>query len=167
MKGFLLVPVALFFVTIALSASTSSCDSAIGASSYLNAPQSSSSTDYHALARQDAIDAHIRADYFVAQINQESGFNPNAVSYAGAIGISQIMPSTAQSWGVNPYDPVASLKVASQHMAWYVNTYGSYEKALACYNAGCSTLEYAESHCSNYYYCLPGQTQRYITAIMG
>jgi soluble lytic murein transglycosylase-like protein len=127
----------------------------------------SSSTDYRSIASQDAIDAGIRADYFVAQINQESGFNPNAYSSAGAIGIAQILKSTADSWNVNPWDPIASLKVASQHMAWYQNTYGSYEKALACYNAGCSSLLYAELHCNDFYWCLPSQTRGYITDITG
>lgn len=128
---------------------------------------SQSGTDYRSMAYQDAIDAGIPANYFVAQINQESGFNPNAVSYAGAIGIAQIMKDTAKSWNVDPWDPIASLRVASQHMAWYQNTYGSYEKALACYNAGCSSLVYAESNCTDFYWCLPAQTRRYITNITG
>src|SRR5207244_4098322 len=42
---------------------------------------------YIAIAQQDAIDAGIPPDYFVRQINQESGFNPNAYSPAGAEGI--------------------------------------------------------------------------------
>jgi soluble lytic murein transglycosylase-like protein len=53
--------------------------------------------DYHKLARQDATNAGINPDLFERQINQESGFNPDAVSPAGAIGISQIMPSTASN----------------------------------------------------------------------
>jgi len=156
----------LTFVVLVLSSCEQSMLDQSPSANSVNSP-TGGSTDYRSIARQDAIDAHIRADYFVAQINQESGFNPFAVSYAGAIGIAQIMPATAQGWGVDPHDPVASLKAAANAMAWYQGHYGSYEKALACYNAGCSTLEYAESHCSNYYYCLPGQTQHYITAIMG
>jgi soluble lytic murein transglycosylase-like protein len=150
----------LTFVFLTLSASTSSCDTSYSA-------QSQSGTDYKAMAYQDAVDAGIPANYYVRQINQESGFNPNAVSSEGAIGIAQIMPSTATGWGVDPHDPVASLKVASQHMAWYQNTYGSYDKALACYNAGCGSLVYAESHCSDFYWCLPAETRRYITNITG
>lgn len=119
------------------------------------------------MAYQDAVDAGINPTYFVAQINEESSFNPNAVSRAGAIGIAQIMKATADEWGINPWDPIASLQAASQHMAWYVNTYGSYDKALACYNAGCSTLLYAESHCLDFYWCLPPQTEHYITAVTG
>jgi soluble lytic murein transglycosylase-like protein len=130
-------------------------------------PTSEQPTDYRSLAQQDAVQAGIPADYFVAQINQESGFNPSALSPAGAEGIAQIMPSTAQAWNVNPWDPDASLSVASQHMAWYQNTYGSYEKALSCYNAGCDALVWAEHHCEVFYWCLPSETRHYITAITG
>ena len=49
--------------------------------------------DLHSLARQDATDNGISADLFERQINQESGFNPDAISPAGAIGISQFMPA--------------------------------------------------------------------------
>ena len=124
-------------------------------------------TDYRSIATQDALQAEIPVAYFIAQINEESGFNPNALSPVGAEGIAQIMPSTAQEWNVDPWDPVASLSTASQHMAWYESTYGSYEKALACYNAGCSALVWAEQHCLNYYWCLPSETEHYITAITG
>ncbi|HKV01676.1 MAG TPA: transglycosylase SLT domain-containing protein, partial [Ktedonobacteraceae bacterium] len=52
-------------------------------------------SQYVAIAQQDAIAAGIPPDYFVRQINTESGFNPNAVSPAGAVGIAQFLPSTA------------------------------------------------------------------------
>lgn len=124
--------------------------------------------DYHQLARQDALSAGISADLFERQIQQESGFNPNAVSQAGAIGIAQILKSTADSWHVNPWDPTASLNIAAQHMAWYVNHYGSYEKGLVCYNAGCGALDIALAECgTSWRACVPAETQRYITAIMG
>jgi soluble lytic murein transglycosylase-like protein len=159
--------VCLFFVFIMLSASTSSCDRPITDGSYnLNSSTNQSGTDYRAMAEQDAINAGIPADRFVKQINQESGFNPNVVSRAGAIGIAQIMPGTAQSWNVNPWDPTASLKASAEHMAWYQNNYGDYRKALVCYNAGCGTLQSALRNCSYYYWCLPNETQRYIDNIM-
>src|SRR5207302_10286331 len=47
-----------------------------------------------ALARQDAQNVGLSPDVFVRQINQESGFNPSAISPAGAIGIAQFEPST-------------------------------------------------------------------------
>lgn len=124
--------------------------------------------DYHALARQDAQDHGISADLYERQINQESGFNPNAVSPAGAIGIAQIMPATAQSWGVDPWNPVQSLNVAADHMAWYQSHYGSFDKALACYNAGTAALETAMArYGSNWRIGLPAETQNYIRDIMG
>lgn len=127
-----------------------------------------SSLDYRALARQKAQDHNLDPALFERQINQESGWNPNAVSSAGAIGIAQIMPSTAAGWHVDPWDPVASLSAAADHMSWYVNHYGSYEKGLACYNAGCASLQSAMARCgSAWKSCLPGETQRYIVAIMG
>jgi soluble lytic murein transglycosylase-like protein len=47
---------------------------------------------YIAIARQDAIEAGISPDLFVRQINRESGFDPQALSPAGAQGIAQFMP---------------------------------------------------------------------------
>jgi soluble lytic murein transglycosylase-like protein len=125
--------------------------------------------NYHQLAREDAQHFGISADLFERQINQESGFNPKAVSPAGAIGIAQIMPATAQSWGVDPYNPVQSLSVAADHMSWYVNHYGGdYAKALAAYNAGTSTLDAAIARYGSHWRVgVPAETNRYITAIMG
>lgn len=147
----------------------SACNVPNGDGSYTSIDnQSSGSTDYRMLARQDAMNAGISADLYERQINQESGFNPNAVSSAGAIGISQIMPDTAKGWGVDPWNPQASLQVAAQHMAWYYNHYGyDYAKALAAYNAGTGTVD-------NAVYCygtsweqhVPAETQGYISAIM-
>jgi soluble lytic murein transglycosylase-like protein len=131
-------------------------------------PLTNQALDYHQIARQDALNAGINPDIFERQINQESGFNPSAVSQAGAIGIAQIMPSTAQGWNVDPHDPVASLQAAANAMASYLHTYGSYDKALACYNAGCSALDTALARCGpNWETCVPSETQGYIAAIVG
>jgi soluble lytic murein transglycosylase-like protein len=125
--------------------------------------------NYHQLARLDAQHSGISADLFERQINQESGFNPNAISPAGAVGIAQIMPATAASWGVDPHNPVESLSVAADHMSWYISHYGGdYAKALAAYNAGTSTLDAAiAQYGTNWRAGVPAETNRYITAIMG
>src|SRR5437588_4945099 len=124
--------------------------------------------DYHAVARQDALDNGIDPDLFERQINQESGWNPNAASQMGAIGIAQIMPNTANGWNVDPHDPVASLSAAAKAMAWYQNHYGSFEKALAAYNAGTDALDRAMAeYGADWRIGLPGETQRYIRAIVG
>lgn len=92
--------------------------------------------DYVAAARRAAINAGIDPDVFVRQIRQESGFDPNIRSGAGATGIAQIMPDTARGWGVNPLDPIASLNAAAKHMRSYIDQFGSYRNALIAYNAG-------------------------------
>lgn len=131
--------------------------------------QSSGSTDYRSLARQDAMDAGISADIYERQINQESGFNPNAVSSAGAIGIAQIMPSTASGWGVNPWSAADSLRVAADHMRWYYAHYGNdYAKALAAYNAGTGSVDNAVYwYGASWEQHVPTETQGYISAICG
>lgn len=124
--------------------------------------------DYHCMARADAVQAGIDPDLFERQINQESGWNPNAVSSAGAIGIAQIMPSTAKGWNVDPWNPVASLKAAASAMARYYTTYQSYPKALAAYNAGTDTLNTAISrYGANWEIGVPAETRNYILAITG
>lgn len=92
--------------------------------------------DWRAYARRAARKYGYDEDYFVAQIEAESGFNPDAVSPAGARGIAQIMPATARGWGVDPSDPRASLDAAAKNMAQYRKKYGSVRNALVAYNAG-------------------------------
>lgn len=73
---------------------------------------------------------------FLAQIGMESGWNPNARSPAGAIGIAQFMPGTAKAVGVNPLDPISSLEGMGKHMSTLKKNLGSWKLALAGYNAG-------------------------------
>jgi hypothetical protein len=134
------------------------------------APQvPASRSQYVALARMDAIDAGINPDYFVQQINVESGFNPNAVSPSGAVGIAQFLPSTAAGQGVNPWDPVSALRGAARLMASYAAQYGgNYAMALAAYNAGGGTVNYAVNAGGAYWMnYLPAETRNYIRSIMG
>lgn len=113
--------------------------------------------DWQTATRKAAEKYGLDPDVFERQIRQESSFNPNAVSGAGAIGIAQIMPATAAGWGVNPHDPAASLDAAAKHMAQYVKQYGSYRDALVAYNAGPGKVGQA----------LPAETQDYIRTILG
>jgi cell wall-associated NlpC family hydrolase len=66
----------------------------------------------------------------------ESGFQPGAVSGAGAEGLMQLMPGTAASMGVNPFDPAQAVPAAAQLLASYHQQFGSWSLALAAYNAG-------------------------------
>ena len=124
---------------------------------------------YVAIAQQDAIAAGIPAEYFVRQMNQESAFNPNAVSPAGAEGIAQFMPGTAAGLGINPWDPVQALRAAADLMASYTRSYGgNYAMSLAAYNAGTGAVQHATYICgSSWMNCLPSETRNYIYVIMG
>ena len=133
-------------------------------------PMTLPTSAYVAIARQDAMNAGISPDYFTRQINLESGFNPNASSPSGAVGIAQFLPGTAAGLGINPWNPNEALNAAAQLMASYAKNYGGdYAKALAAYNGGTGTLQYALNACgaANWMNCLPGETRNYIRLIMG
>jgi hypothetical protein len=132
-------------------------------------PMTLPTSQYVAIAQQDAVNAGISPVYFVRQINLESGFNPNAVSPAGAVGIAQFLPSTAAGLGINPWDPIQALRGAANLMASYNRKYGgNYAMALAAYNGGSGTVQYAVNNCGgNWMNCLPYETRHYIYVIMG
>jgi soluble lytic murein transglycosylase-like protein len=66
----------------------------------------------------------------------ESGFNPNAVSPAGALGLMQLMPETAASLGVNPMNPMQAVDAAARIFRQNLQRFGSVALAAAAYNAG-------------------------------
>jgi cell wall-associated NlpC family hydrolase len=71
----------------------------------------------------------------------ESGGNTAAVSPAGAQGLMQLMPSTAQGLGVDPWNPGQAVQGAAQLISGYLHRFGSVPLALAAYNAGPAAVE--------------------------
>ena len=97
-------------------------------------PDRYTQTALRAYARGVAEQAGIEPLIFARQITRESGWNMHAHSPAGAIGVAQIVPRWHPS--VNPWDPYAALDYATALMASHLSAFGSYELALAAYNAG-------------------------------
>lgn len=124
---------------------------------------------YRDIARQAATSYGLNPALFERQINQESGFNPWALSSAGAEGIAQFMPATAASMGVNPWDPVSALWGAARLMSQLNHQFsGNYAMALAAYNAGSGAVQSAvRTGGNNWYSYLPAETRNYVSVIMG
>lgn len=89
---------------------------------------------YEPVAQAAATAVGINVPIFLAQITQESGWDPQAQSPAGAQGIAQIVPRFHPT--VDPWDPVASLQYAARLMRGYLDEFGTYALSLAAYNAG-------------------------------
>lgn len=83
--------------------------------------------------RRHGVDPELLA----AVADAESGYDPTAVSHAGAQGLMQLMPGTAAGLGVtDPFDPTQAVDGASRLLAGHLDQFGSTELALAAYNAG-------------------------------
>lgn len=92
--------------------------------------------EYLSMAREAARRHNVPEDLFARLVQQESGWNPNARSHKGAIGLAQLMPGTARSLGVNPSDPYENLEGGARYLARQFREFGSWRLALAAYNAG-------------------------------
>ena len=79
---------------------------------------------------------NVPEDLFLRLVQQESAWNPNAQSHAGAIGLAQLMPGTAAYLRVNPRDPAQNLDGGARYLREQYDEFGSWRLALAAYNAG-------------------------------
>ena len=90
------------------------------------------SSPYYSTALDAANTYGIPQNLFIAQISQESSWNPNARN-GNATGIAQIMPATAADLGVDPTNPVASLYAAAKYDKQLYSQYGSWQQAMSAY----------------------------------
>jgi soluble lytic murein transglycosylase-like protein len=117
--------------------------------------------EYLALARDAARRNGVPEELFLRLVQQESGWNPGAVSPKGATGLAQLMPDTARLLGVDITDPVQNLDGGARYLAMMYDRFGSWKLALAAYNAG---PEAVEQHGG-----VPpfAETEGYVAAILG
>lgn len=124
--------------TIDTAAAVTSGSQASSAASTSGNTSSFSSTSLDAYFEEASEKYNVDVKLLKAIAHAESNFNPNATSSSGAMGVMQLMPSTAKSLGItdayNAYDNImGGAKVISQHLA---NYNGDVSLALAAYNAG-------------------------------
>lgn len=116
---------------------------------------------YLEVAKAAARKHGVPEDLFLRLVQQESGWNPHAVSHAGATGLAQLMPGTAAKLGVDPKDPHQNLDGGARYLAMMYSKFGTWRLALAAYNAGPGAVE---KHGG-----IPpfAETKNYVKAILG
>ncbi len=87
----------------------------------------------------------IDANMLVALVTVESSWHTHARSWAGAVGLGQLMPSTARTLRVNPRDPYQNLQGAARYLYRMLTKFSGssdrYALAFAAYNAGPKAVE--------------------------
>ena len=92
--------------------------------------------EYAATISQVATDEGVPASLLAALVWSESSFHPDAVSSAGARGLTQLMPATAAGLDVDIDNPTDNLRGGARYLRQMLDRFGSPELALAAYNAG-------------------------------
>ena len=97
-----------------------------------------------------------------AIIEAESAYAPRAMSRAGAIGLMQLMPTTAMELGVNPYVPEQNIEGGIRYFASLLRTFGRLDLALVAYNGGPGyASRYARGQAVLY-----GETRAYVKGVL-
>lgn len=122
--------------------------------------------------REAAREHEIEMELLQALIATESGFDPRAVSPKGAVGLMQIMPATAERYGVRGdakttvskklVDPRTNIRTGTRYLRDLMRRFpGQLELALAAYNAGEGAVQRAGNRIPNY-----RETQNYVKTVM-
>jgi len=97
-----------------------------------------------------------------AVISAESAYNPWAVSNKGAMGMMQLMPGTADRFGVgNPYDPIANMQGGARYLRWLLDQFNDTRLAVAAYNAGEGAVQRYGNQIPPY-----RETQNYVVKVL-
>lgn len=117
--------------------------------------------EYLEVAKAAARKHGVPEDLFLRLVQQESGWNPGAVSPKGATGLAQLMPGTAAVLGVDANDPRQNLEGGARYLRQMYDKFGTWRLALAAYNAGPEAVEKHDG--------IPPftETRNYVVAILG
>jgi hypothetical protein len=113
---------------------------------------------------QAAESNHLPVPFFINLLFQESRFQPEVVSSAGAQGVAQFMPETAASMGLeNPFDPLQAIPASARLLRELVSQFGNVGLAAAAYNAGPKRIQDWLQKKGK----LPEETKGYVKSITG
>lgn len=115
-------------------------DNVIGSTAYANSL--AGADQYAAIIEKASATYGVPEKLIAAVIKQESNFNPSVVSHAGAQGLMQLMPQTAQYLGVtNAFDPEQNIMAGAKYLRQMLDKFNNDPTlALAAYNAGASRV---------------------------
>jgi soluble lytic murein transglycosylase-like protein len=126
-----------FAAQLASVAGTPATDAASGTAATGAATASGAATPFAAEIDAAATKYGVDPALLRGLIRQESNFNPNATSPAGARGLTQLMPGTAAALGVDPSVPAQAIEGGAKYLRRQLDAFGGDPaKALAAYNAG-------------------------------
>ncbi len=129
--------------------------------SEINIKKSFSDTSYNKIVDRASKKYNVPKELIQAVIKQESNYNPKSISKAGAKGLMQLMPNTADILKVkNVFDPTENIMAGTQHLKDMINQTDNIEEALAAYNAGIGRVRNAGG--------IPNikETQHYVDAVL-
>ena len=111
----------------------------------------------------------VDSNLILSVIKQESDFDPNSTSGAGAAGLMQIMPENFSNLGItDQYDVDQNINGGTKLLKEYLDQYnGNTEMALMAYNAGPGTVQKRGVSSANDLYKMPEETQNYVPKVMG
>lgn len=124
------------------------------------------------LVLQTAAKYNIDPNIAMRLVKQESGFDPNAVSKRGAVGLTQLMPDAAEEMGLSKderTDPAKNVNAGLAYLRKQLDKYGNdYSKALAAYNWGSGNVDkhLAKNEGAINPVGLPKETANYLTKIL-
>ena len=160
-------------LTTGSSSRTNASEALARLNSYGTLAALSGSSAYDPIIAEAARTNGVPEPLIKAVIDQESSFQPYAVSGAGAKGLMQLMDSTASGLGVtDSFDPEQNIKGGTRFLSELLAQYGGDEAvALAAYNAGPGRLQRLgisnRAELTEHFTSLPKETQNYVTSVLG